>query len=323
MTGTHGFSLSSRVVMINGLIFALGTLLLTFSPATVSASPLVSEMALLAVGLGLMMWANALLVRSTLRPLERLAAALDQGRATDPIERMHVPRRGIARRIATSVNDLIARIELGQREKQLATLTAQEAEASRIARELHDGIGQSLTAVLLELSALADNAEPVPAAALAGVREGTRDCLEEIRDVARRLRPHALEDLGLRSAVVALTAQLFDHHPVHVTRSIDVGLPELGDAVELVVYRVAQEALTNVARHAQATTVEVALERTDNGVLLRVADDGIGTPSGAGGTGMRSMRERATLVEGRLRVGPGPEGGTEVSLWVPARGGGA
>lgn len=320
MTGRHGFSLSSRVVMINGLIFALGTLLLTLSPATVSARPLLSEMVLLAVGLGLMMCANALLVRNTLRPLERLATALDHGRVTDPIERVHVPRAGIARRMATSVNDLIARIEQGQREQQLATLTAQEAEAARIARELHDGVGQSLTAVLLEVSALADGPGPVAPEALDDVREGTRTCLEEVRAVARQLRPHALEDLGLRSAVVALAARLFEHTPVHVTRTIEPGLPELSEAVELVVYRVAQEALTNVARHASASAVELVLEQGDGGVWLRVRDDGVGIPAGAGGVGLRGMRERAALVGGRLAVTPVPGRGTEVALWVPAGG---
>lgn len=317
MFRAHGFSLSTRVIAINGLLFGLGTALLAFSPATVSSRPLWSEVIVLAVGLSVMFVANGLLVGGSLRPLDRLVGQLDRARTTDPIERVPVPRAGISRALAESVNDLLGRIESGQRDSSLAALAAQEAERARIAQELHDGVGQSLTAVLLELGALADRADPGTAAALAGVRETTRASLDEVRGVARQLRPHVLEDLGLRSALAALTTELFAHGDTHVRRGITPGLPELDDAVELVVFRVAQEALTNVARHAQAQTVELSLNRVGLDVVLTVSDDGVGIPRDAAGTGVRGMRERAALVAGSLEIGRRDGGGTQVRLVVP------
>lgn len=313
-------TLSTRVVLINALIFITGTLLLATSPALFAESRLVSEAVLLVVGVGLMILANTLLVRSTLQPLEGLVRHLDQARVTEPIERMHVPDGDIAGSLAGAVNDLITRIEGGQRDSRLAALAAQEAESVRIAQELHDGVGQSLTAVLLQVSALVDSAPPSQRGALEEVREATRQSLDEVRGVARQLRPHALEDLGLRSALAGLSTELFTHVDTHVERNISIGLPVLSEAAELVVYRVAQEALTNVARHAQARWVEVTLEAETNGVLLRVRDDGVGIAALADGTGLRGMRERAALIEGRLEIRRRHAGGTEVRLWVPAGG---
>src|SRR5262249_37918495 len=137
---------------------------------------------------------NAILVRASLAPLDRLVADLDRARSTDPLERVPVPDSGIARGLATAINDLLDRIERGQRERKVAALAAQESERSRIARELHDGVGQSLTAIMLELGPLAESIPEPTAAALLRIREATRDSLNEVRTVARALRPHVLED---------------------------------------------------------------------------------------------------------------------------------
>ncbi len=315
MISMHGFSLTSRVVLINGLLFGLGTALLALSPATVSQRPLQSEMAVLVVGLGVMILANSLLVGATLRPLDRLVGHLDRARTTDPIERVPVPSAGMARQLAAAVNDLLARIETGQRQSNVAALAAQESERARIAQELHDGVGQSLTALLLEIGTLAET-RPT-AEAMHRLREGTRSSLDEVREVARRLRPHVLEDLGLRSALAALTTDLFTHVDTHVRRGIMPGLPALDDAVELVVFRVAQEALTNVARHAQAQTVELSLGMRGANLVLTIGDDGVGIARDADGTGLRGMRERALLVDADLVVGRRDGGGTTVTLTVP------
>jgi two-component system sensor histidine kinase UhpB len=317
MLPTEGFSLTTRVIAINGLLFALGTALLAFSPATVSPEPLWSEVVVLAVGLSVMILANAVLVGAALRPLDRLVRQLDRARSTDPIERVPVPASGIARHLASSVNDLLGRIETAQRESNLAALGAQEAERARIAQELHDGVGQSLTALLLEMGMLTETATGPMRDSLEGAREATRASLDEVRDVARRLRPHVLEDLGLRSALAALTTDLFTHVDTHVRRGIMPGIPPLHDAVELVVFRVAQEALTNVARHARARTVELTLGMRGEELVLTVSDDGIGIGHQADGTGLRGMRERALLVGGRLDVRRRDGGGTVVSLAVP------
>lgn len=321
MLSVHGFTLSSRVIAINGVLFVLGTAVLAFSPVTVSARTLWSEVVVLVVGLTVMIVANAVLVGATLRPLDRLVGELDLARSTDPVERLLVPDAGISRTLAVSINDLLERIETGQRDNSLAALAAQESERSRIAQELHDGVGQSLTAVLLELGALSGHRAAGTAAetadAIDRAREMTRAALDEVRGVARQLRPHVLEDLGLRSALAALSTELFAHSSTHVRRGIMPGLPELDDAVELVVFRVAQEALTNVARHSRAKTVAVRLGQRGSRVVLTIEDDGIGFPLGATGAGIRGMQERASLVGGELRISRCDGGGTLVRLEVP------
>jgi two-component system, NarL family, sensor histidine kinase UhpB len=317
MDPMSGFSLTSRVIVINGVLFAVATATLAVSPATVSPRPVFSEIVVLVVGLSVIISANAVLVRAALLPLDRLVGQLDRARTTDPIERFPLPPSGISRQLAVAVNDLLGRIEAGQRASSVAALAAQEAERARIAQELHDGVGQSLTAVLLDLQVLAQSAPPATAEGLHRVREVTRASLDEVRGVARQLRPHVLEDLGLRSALAALTTELFGHGSTHVRRGISPGLPELSDAVELVLFRVAQEALTNVARHADARTVELTLGPRGRAVVLTVADDGRGIPVGADGTGLRGMRERTALVGGELTIRRKDGGGTVVTLAVP------
>ena len=302
-------SLVARVVLINGLLFTLGTALLAFSPATVSSRPLVSEVLVLVVGLSTLILANALLVRRSLQPLDRLVADVERVQSDAGADRVGEPSAGLARTLAVAVNDLLARIETSNRERDIASLTGQEAESARIAQELHDGVGQSLTAILLELGRREDDED---------LRERVRASLDEVRGVARQLRPHVLEDLGLRSALAALTTDLFGHGTTHVKRGIAPGLPELDEASELVVFRVAQEALTNVARHAAASTVSLALSQRGDHLVLTVADDGRGIPPGANGTGIRGMRERAALIGGRLEV-VRRDGGTVVTLDVPVR----
>jgi two-component system, NarL family, sensor histidine kinase UhpB len=315
----HGFSLSSRVILINGLLFALAVTALALSPATVSSPPVHSEVLILLVGLAVVIAANAVLVRAALVPLDRLIRHLDRVTTTDPIERVPVPDSGVAHGLAIAVNDLLGRIEAGQRESSAAALAAQESERSRIAQELHDGVGQSLTAIILELGPLAEEASDSLANSLLRIREATRASLDEVRTVARRLRPHVLEDLGLRSALAALTTDLFGPTTgIQVHRSVMPGLPEVDRTTELVIFRVAQEALTNVARHSAATTVELTLGSHGHEVVLVVVDDGRGIGAGVDGSGLRGMRERAALVGGRVRVSARDGGGTEMTLVVPA-----
>lgn len=313
----HGFSLSSRVILINAVLFTLATAVLALSPATVSSPTLPSQLLVLVVGLAVVIVTNAFLVRASLVPLDRLVGDLDRARSTEPLERVPVADSGIARGLATAINDLLDRIERGQRESRVAALAAQESERSRIAQELHDGVGQSLTAILLELGPLADQSPEPTASALLRIREATRESLDEVRTVARTLRPHVLEDLGLRSALAALTTDLFGTTGVHVRRSVATGLPELDAMVELVLFRVCQEALTNVARHSGAGTVEISLSQRGDEVVLTVADDGHGIRPGAEGTGIQGMRERAALVGGTFQVARGKDGGTVVTLAVP------
>jgi two-component system sensor histidine kinase UhpB len=153
------------------------------------------------------------------------------------------------------------------------------------------------------------------------LRETARTGATDVRGIASRLRPEALEDLGLRSALTALTTSFGRQTGIRMERAFEPGV-RLDREQELVVYRVAQEALTNVARHAQAGLVEISLRRDDGEAVLRVRDDGRGLPPAAAGSssGIRGMRERAMLIGARLDLGAADGGGAEVVLRIPTGG---
>jgi two-component system sensor histidine kinase UhpB len=154
---------------------------------------------------------------------------------------------------------------------------------------------------------------------MAQIQEMTRGSHDEIRRIARRLRPGDLETLGLVSALRSLADEFSTAGGVTVHCRLDTELPHLDHETELVIYRVAQEGLTNVARHAQAKNADIVLHRHADGIELRIRDDGRGIGSALAGTGLAGMRERALLIAADLAVGPGPHGGTEVQLNVPDR----
>jgi two-component system sensor histidine kinase UhpB len=212
---------------------------------------------------------------------------------------------------------MLERLEDERRRSNAHALAAQEAERDRVARELHDQVGQSLTVVLLSLKRLEQQAPAELAAELALIREGARAGLDDVRRVARELRPGVLDDLGLASALTALSHDYATGGGPPVRRVIPPGLPQLPAETELVVYRVAQEALTNVARHAHAREVELSLTRRGDRVVLEVADDGVGCRDLVRGSGVRGMEERALMVGGTLTLGPSPGNGTLVHLEVP------
>ena len=306
-----------RVVLINGLVFVVGTVALAFSPATVSARVLASEAVVLAVGLTVILVLNAMLLRRSLRPLDRLAALMDTVDLQQPGQRLPENGNGPAATLVERFNAMLERLEAERSASSARALAAQEAERQRIAQELHDEVGQGLTAVLLGLKRVADRVPDEVADELRLVQDTARSSLEEVRDVARRLRPGVLEDLGLVSALAALATDASTHSGIHVQRGLAAGLPALSPEKELVIYRVAQEALTNTARHAGADTVQLSLSRQGDAVALLVADNGRGTRGRPEGSGRRGMRERARMVDGQLTVRLRPEGGTEVRLVVP------
>ena len=181
---------------------------------------------------------------------------------------------------------MLERLEHERATSSARALLAQEAERRRIAQELHDEVGQSMTAILLATQASRGRGGPAPLREeLQQVQEITRESLDEVRRLVRRLRPGVLEDLGLISALTSLTTEFATHTGLRVTRRFETDLPALDPETELVLYRVAQEALTNAARHAEADQVEVSLRHTDDGVVLSVADDGRGTGVAREGAG--------------------------------------
>jgi two-component system sensor histidine kinase UhpB len=224
--------------------------------------------------------------------------------------------------LVRAYNQMLERLEAERRESARRALQAQEAERLRIARGLHDEVGQVLTGVLLQLDVLVAADEAGRRRGVEETKQAVRQALEEVRRIAQELRPEMLEQLGLVSALTELSRKFGDQSGIRVLRRFADDLPPLSDEAEIAIYRVAQESLTNVARHAHASQVEVALQPGIDSVILSVVDDGHGIPETAslnGHGGLRGMRERAVLVGGALAVKPGRAGGVEVRLEVPAR----
>jgi signal transduction histidine kinase len=208
------------------------------------------------------------------------------------------------------------------RETVDAILKAQEAERSRIARELHDEMGSALTAVLLGLAAI-DGAPALPAARQASnaLRETARSALESVGRMAFALRPSALDEFGLAPALAALGRGLEEQGGQKVVCEIDlpVGL-RLPAELETALFRITQEALTNVVKHAEAKSARIMLTRRERSVVLVVEDDGRGfspVQSTSGGFGLVGIRERVTSVQGALDIDSKPGAGTRLSIEIP------
>lgn len=307
-----------RVFWLNTLVGAVATVLLMVGPWTVSVPIRLTEALVLATGLAVMLAANAVLLWWGLAPLGRLARLMATVDLLRPGQRLPVTGSGEIAALIDTFNQMLRRLEAERGTSAARALSAQEDERRRVARELHDEIGQSLTALLLDLKRVTDTAPPQVRRDLRNAQEMTRESLDEVRRIARRLRPDVLEDLGLASALAALAARFDTHTTLRVRRQVQHGLPPLDPQVELVLYRVAQEALTNAARHSGAASVVLDLRADgDRGVLLRVEDDGEGLGGAPEGAGIRGMRERALLVGGALDLRTGPDGGTRLDLRVP------
>ena len=318
---TPGFPLFWRVFAVNAALLALATLLLLFSPVTVSRPVRLPEALVLVLGFGLALAANVVLLRRAFFPLERLARRMETVDLLQPGQRLPAGAGGMVGRVVQAFNEMLDRLETERRESGRRALAAQEAERLRIARGLHDEVGQVLTGVLLQLDAVADAIASDRRDELVETKQAVRQALEEVRRISRELRPEMLEHLGLVSALTELTSTFSRLSGIPVDRRFAAELPPLTADAELAVYRIAQESLTNVARHADARRVAIALEPGADSVVLLVADDGRGFAGGAapeGHGGLRGMRERAVLLGGTLKIVPGRDGGVEIRLEVPA-----
>ena len=313
-----------RVFTINAGLLIAGTLVLVFSRGRVHASVAVVEIFDLAIGLVAMLTANLLLLRRTLAPIDRLVERMRTVDLLRPGQRLPEDGGIEVVEVVRAFNQMLDRLETERRESSRRVLATQEAERLRIARGLHDEVGQVLTGVLLQLDSLADADLEHRRRRTDEAREAIRHALEEVRRIAHELRPELLEHLGLVAALTELARRFADQSGLTIEHRFAGDLPRLSAESELSVFRVAQESLTNVARHAQASRVELTLEPGADSVVLRVTDNGRGMtelppPTGTGG--LRGMREHAVLVDGALAVKPGAEGGVEIRLEVPAQAG--
>lgn len=210
-------------------------------------------------------------------------------------------------------------------------VTAREEERRRLRRDLHDGLGAQLSALAIQAGALRGQISRDPAeaeAAAAELRAELKASVAEIRRLVHGLRPPSLDELGLVGAIRE-RARRFEGTPdglpdspsLQVTLHAPDDLPQLPAAVEVAVFRIVEEALTNVSRHAGARRCEIELDMHDRTVLLEIRDDGIGVALGAAtGVGLLSMRERAAELGGDCQIGPNPAleaGGTHVAVSLP------
>ncbi len=309
------------VFTANCLVFLAALLLLAFSPITIDAPIKIDQFALLVAGFVVLVALNLLMLRRVLSPLVQLTdvmSSVDPDRPGKRLSGVH-PRSAEGRALAAAFNAMLDRLERARHEAARTALAAQEAERLRVARELHDEIGQTLTAITLQAERAAEG-DPASAPSEFGkVADAVRDSLDEVRRIARELRPEALDDLGLVNALIALCTRINAQGGPVIKRELQGTLPPLSGDVELVIYRIAQESLTNAVRHSDARTVTVLLQADAETLTLRVADDGRGLPSPLpdGTAGIAGMRERALLVGGRLSIKSRPGAGTEVELSIP------
>ena len=312
--------LFARVVAVNGVLIVVACVatLVVVEPGRLGSFAL-REAVLVAIVLAAVAILNIALLRPVFGPLERMASV---ARHFDPrLSGQRVPIEASESEVtdvARAFNDMLERLEHERRATSRRVLDAQESERLRVAQDLHDQVGQTLTAALLQLERAVRSLDDPEAERVIEAREAVRAGLEDVRRIARELRPEALDDLGLASALAALSERFASQAGLQIVCSVDPELPELSREAELVVYRVAQEALTNVARHSGAHTAELRVERDTDRLSLRVLDDGRGLPSDSvAGGGLQGMTERASTVEAAVRVENRPAGGVEVRLDVP------
>ncbi|MDQ4055419.1 MAG: sensor histidine kinase [Actinomycetota bacterium] len=200
-------------------------------------------------------------------------------------------------------------------------MVAREEERRRIRRDLHDGLGPSLSGVVFQLEAARLLVAQDPGAAekqIAATSTQVQDVVADVRRLVHDLRPPALDDRGLVGALRQQAERLSDDQLWVRVEADDVG--SLPAAVEVAAFRIASEALTNVRRHAAASSASVGLAVADGHLVVEVSDDGAGIPEVAeAGVGLVSLRERAAELGGRCEVTCPSGGGTTVKAWLPLR----
>jgi two-component system, NarL family, sensor histidine kinase UhpB len=331
-----GLPLFLKVLVANVIVVLFGVGLGTWFTLTFVASPTgvhwPAVALMLVVGFAASVLINAAVLRLALQPVHALEKTVDHVAAGDLTARAQpvLFRDPDVERLGETLNSML---DVLQQHRQLLqkmseqVLAAQEDERKRIARELHDETAQALTTLLIRLKILEKaRTEEEMRGQIDELRELTAQTLEAVRTLAVELRPATLDDLGLLAALEAYTESYRSRMPVRVTFSavgFEDGDRRLPPEIELVLYRVVQEALTNVAKHADAQDIRVELSRRSDAVIAMVMDDGLGfrvedmMRSRERGLGLFGMQERLALVRGQLVIDSAPGAGTRVDARVP------
>jgi two-component system sensor histidine kinase UhpB len=270
--------------------------------------------------------ANNFVLRRRFAPLESLTRTMERVDLTVPGTRAQ-PSDGESAdvaRLRETFNVMLSRLETERVAAASAVLRAQESERARVARDLHDEVNQALAAVSLRLAATAEGAPPEFAEELAETQRLATQAMHELLGLARELRPAALDDHGLVPALRTQVRMWGERWGLPANFAADGTRPMLGEFEQLVAYRVVQEALSNVARHARASRVKVTVMGCNGSqIKVCVSDDGTGfTPDKLDNerSGLAGMRERALLARAQIDVRSVPGEGTTVELTLPARG---
>lgn len=323
-----------KILIANAVLVLVGTVLgsmatVAYVRAQPGRSPVELTLGLALVGIAVTVGMNALILRVALAPLElleRTAARVQGGDVDSRAPVSPVADRELDRltRTFNAMLDAGAAYRARLREIAARALGAAEEERKRIARELHDETAQMLAALLIRIRLVrgAPDAEKM-AALLDDMREQVAQALEGIRRFARGLRPPALDELGLVPAIEGYARGLQETSGLRLTVSANGVGEGLAPETELAAYRIVQEALSNVLRHARATHAEVSVVREPHALVLTVHDDGRGfDPQNAmstegGGLGLFGMRERAGYVGGTVNITSAPGAGTRVRAEIP------
>ncbi len=317
-------SLLTQVLVVNILLIAATVLL-----AAIAVSPNLQEDlkgraafvlggALLATLLG-----NWIVLRRRFKPLDEVISAMesiDLGVATDRPLITSRSDSSEVRRLGVAFDRMSARLEAQRRAAGRAAIQAQERERRRIAQDLHDEVNQALTAVSLRLQASIEQAGPQLKRELTETKRLATQAMEELLALARHLRPAVLDDHGLLPALHSQVRDFSEQTGIVATFNTRGDVPPLTPEQQLVIYRVTQEGLSNVAQHANARRVDVELSFIGR-TVLRISDDGRGFTqiNGAtrnGGLGLVGMRERALLIGGHLSMWSAAGEGTRVELAI-------
>jgi two-component system, NarL family, sensor histidine kinase UhpB len=309
-------TLLAQLIAINALLVSAMIAAATVAAGfDLGASNERGQFAVLLLGAVGILLGNVILLRRRLHPLKQLIAAMEQTDLSPNAQRAEIDSDSIeVARLNAAFNRMLDRLEVERREGSRAVLRAQEQERKRLAQDLHDEVNQALTAIMLRLQASIQEATPELRRELRETQRLAGQAMEELLNLARELRPTALDDHGLLPALRGQVSDFGDRTGIHADFRRRGDVPPLTDDQQLVIYRVTQESLSNVAQHAAARHVTVELSFVGR-TVLRIADDGRGVQGKRnGGLGLTGMQERALLVGGDLDIHSANGRGTTVTL---------
>jgi len=314
-------SLLAQVLAVNLLLVAGAVLVATVAVGLHHEEPIRSrEVLVLVLAIVATLLGNWLLLRRRFAPLDRMISAMETVDLAAPHEAAieTLSESVEEKRLNAAFQRMIARLETERREAGRAAIRAQERERRRIAQDLHDEVNKALTAVSMRLQASIEHAPPGLRGELTETKRLSAQAMEELLALAHRLRPSVLDDHGLLPALRSQIRDFSDQTGIRASLKARGMMPQLTPEQQLVIYRVTQESLSNVAQHAGAHQVEVELSFIGR-TILRVSDDGRGfVDSRNGGLGLSGMRERALLAGGQLAIWSGQSQGTRVELTIKA-----